>query len=175
MRKIKKTTILTPPTLKLAAEGVRELLGGEVVQYMNRLGYNLEADLAYMAVAERCRAAREGRGASLKDMALSLRVPKYRLRTMEAGRVNHIDGELLFVCLPTCAGDQRVVQEVGQTESRSLPAALKGRSALAPVNHAFERDAPQAAGPAAPAGLGANRGSNVKRYDSETGIPPHLP
>jgi transcriptional regulator with XRE-family HTH domain len=96
MRKINNTTILTAAEVKLLSARLRELFGAEIVHHMDGLGVDIEANLTFMAVAAKCRAARESRGLSLKTAAQMFKVPQYRLRPIEEGHVNHIDGELLM-------------------------------------------------------------------------------
>ncbi|MFQ5915728.1 MAG: helix-turn-helix domain-containing protein [Nitrospinota bacterium] len=74
---------------------LEEFLGQSVVDLMRQYGVNIKDNLRFQSVAVRLREAREERGMSLKAAAAALRVPQYRLRDIEEGRVKQISGHIL--------------------------------------------------------------------------------
>ena len=62
---------------------------------MRSYGIDIDATLRLSSLAAKCRAAREEKGFSLKQAALKLKVPQYRLRRIEDARLQAIDGPLL--------------------------------------------------------------------------------
>ncbi len=70
-------------------------MGPEIAGALKTYGIDMDATLRFASVAEKCRAAREERGVSLKQAALKLKVPQYRLREIEDGRLPAIDGAML--------------------------------------------------------------------------------
>jgi ribosome-binding protein aMBF1 (putative translation factor) len=94
-RKLTKTSILREPELSALREGLRQALGPEIVATIRSYGIDMDATLRFSSVAEKCRAAREERGFSLKQVALKLKVPQYRLREIEDARTKAIDGAML--------------------------------------------------------------------------------
>ena len=72
-------------------------MGPAFADFVNRPG-GLEGykDLIrFMPVANRCKEAREGKPLSIKEAALLLKVPQYRLNAIEGSRVTNIESEML--------------------------------------------------------------------------------
>lgn len=55
----------------------------------------METTIRFGAVAQRCKAGREQRGLGLKEVAASLRVPQYRVRSIEEGHIKQVEGDVL--------------------------------------------------------------------------------
>jgi len=56
---------------------------------------NVEDDLRFMSVAARVQEARERKGLDLKKAAAALKVPQYRLRDIEQGRLKDLVPSIL--------------------------------------------------------------------------------
>ena len=97
MRKLTTTSILNNDELALLANGIRQVVGENVTLAAEAYGFDLEAILRFMPVAEKCRIARARKNMSLKDAARALRVPQYRLKDIEGGRVRVVDQAVLIL------------------------------------------------------------------------------
>lgn len=51
--------------------------------------------IRFQVVSETCRSQREKKGLTLKQVALSLKVPQYRLKYIESSSVKHISADIL--------------------------------------------------------------------------------
>lgn len=87
--------ILTRPEAQTVAKLIRAALGEEIAQTMASLGIDAEATIRFGAVAHRCKTLREHRGLSLKEVAARLRVPQYRIRSIEEGYIRQVEGDVL--------------------------------------------------------------------------------
>jgi predicted GH43/DUF377 family glycosyl hydrolase len=94
-RELTSTSILRDTELSLLRERLREVLGPEIVGAMKSYGIDMDASLRFSSLAAKCRAAREEKGFSLRQAALKLKVPQYRLREIEDARIKAINGTLL--------------------------------------------------------------------------------
>lgn len=96
MRKLTNTSIFSDEELAVLVQGIRQAVGENVTLAADAYGIDLEAILRFMPVAEKCRIARLRKDMSLKDAARALRVPQYRLKDIEGGRVRFIDQAVLI-------------------------------------------------------------------------------
>jgi hypothetical protein len=96
MRKLTKTTILNNEELAIVAGGIRQAVGEGIALMAEAYGIDVEAMLRFMPVAEKCRIAREQKGASLKDAARALKTPQFHLKDIEGGRVQTVDQAVLI-------------------------------------------------------------------------------
>lgn len=96
MRKPTKTTILTDEEVAIVANGIRQALGEGVTLMAEAYGIDVEAMLRFMPLAEKCRIARDRKGASLKDAARALKTLQSRLKDIEGGRVKTVDQAVLL-------------------------------------------------------------------------------
>ncbi len=80
-----KSSILTDAEVRLLAAEVRALFGPTFAEVFRKSSGRLEDSMRWSSLKERCERARAARGMSLKEGALALKVPKYRLAAVEAG------------------------------------------------------------------------------------------
>ena len=79
--------ILSDHEVRLMARRLQEVMGQPFV--------NVEDDLRFMSVAARVQEARERKGLDLKKAAAALKVPQYRLRDIEQGRLKDLVPSIL--------------------------------------------------------------------------------
>lgn len=92
-RKITPTTILNDAEVREVVAGVQAYFG----EWFGGLGRSpdVESTVRLSALSKQCGARREQLGFSLREAALLLRVPQYRLKGIEGGHVREIDGKIL--------------------------------------------------------------------------------
>ncbi len=56
---------------------------------------NMKDMIRFQLVSEKCRSEREKRGLAFKQIALSLKVPQYRLKYIESSSVKNINADIL--------------------------------------------------------------------------------
>lgn len=95
-RKQTPQTILNEESVQAVAALLRRTFTTEFPQANAFLhGVDVEGTVRFLAVAQRCKAAREQRGLSLKAVAAHLHVPQYRLRRIEEGHTREMEGDVL--------------------------------------------------------------------------------
>jgi DNA-binding XRE family transcriptional regulator len=80
-----KASVLTDAEVRLLAAEVRALFGPTFAEVFGKSSGRLENTVRWLSLKVRCEQARAARGMSLKEAALELKVPKYRLAAIEAG------------------------------------------------------------------------------------------
>lgn len=91
-RKLKrdKASVLTDAEVRLLAAEVRALFGPTFAEVFRKSSGRLEDTMRWLSLKERCEQARAARGMNLKEAALALKVPKYRLAAVEAGTLGEL-------------------------------------------------------------------------------------
>src|SRR5712691_1823877 len=92
---VKRDMILSDAQVELLTEAVHELLGQEFVSASSGRGFNTSRGVRFMAVSARCTAEREHIGLTVKQAAARIKVPQYRLKAVEGGRMSEIRPEVL--------------------------------------------------------------------------------
>jgi len=92
-RKITATTILTDSEVRKLAAAVRV----SFAEWFDRVPHppDIESGVRLSSLAKRCEARRREMGFSIAEAARVLRVPRYRLKAIEAGSVGSIQGKIL--------------------------------------------------------------------------------
>jgi len=88
--------ILTETEIRAFAKATKALLGPRLSDVIQGRQINFEDSLRYMSVGARLEEARTKRGVSPKEMAAELKVPRYRLESVEKGRLRELQPELLL-------------------------------------------------------------------------------
>jgi len=89
-----KTRILNDGEVDLLASGVRAVLGTVFAQIPRHMTVRVDDIVRWASLTARCEQARAQQGLSIKDVALALRLPQYRLKAVEAGTLSEIKGEV---------------------------------------------------------------------------------
>lgn len=92
---IKRDMILSDAQVELLTEAVHQLLGQEFVSESAGRGFDTHRGVRFMAVSARCTAERERIGLTVKQAAARIKVPRYRLKAVESGRLSEIRPEVL--------------------------------------------------------------------------------
>ena len=100
---VKRTDLLTQDQVKAVAEGVRRILGDELLDKAGQYGIDLHDSIAFGPVAAQVQQAREAEGLSLKHLARELHVAQYRIRDVEGSRIKQIQPDVL----------RRVIERLG--------------------------------------------------------------
>lgn len=95
-RKLRRNTasILTNAEVRLAAAEIKRLLGWEAAEFLQGSRIRPEDTIRWSSLKTRCEQARAERELTLKDAARALRVPRYRLEAVEAGRLGELKPEI---------------------------------------------------------------------------------
>ena len=89
-----KATILSDEEVDLLARAMRAVLGPAFAEIPRHLTVRVDDIVRWASLTARCEQARAERGISIKDVALALRLPQYRLKAVEAGTLREIKGEV---------------------------------------------------------------------------------
>ncbi len=89
-----KSSILTDGEVRLLAAEVRALFGPTFAEVFRMSSGRLEDTVWWLSLKARCEGARAARKMSLKEAALALKVPKYRLAAIEAGTLSELKPDL---------------------------------------------------------------------------------
>lgn len=96
-RKVTPTTILSEPEVQVVIEGVgvvfRDWFKPPVVG--PQFGSDLEDIVRFSSLGRRCAERRAELGRTVKDVALELKVPQYRLKAIENGHVKDVVPDVL--------------------------------------------------------------------------------
>ncbi len=87
--------ILSDDEARLLAKHLKEVMGQEFVDLVEQYEIDVNASLRFMSVASRVQEARQKKKLALKDAATALKVPQYRLRDIEQGRLKQIVANIL--------------------------------------------------------------------------------
>ncbi len=88
--------VLSDGEARLMAQRLKEVMGQPFVDLMERYEIDVEANLRFMSVASRVQEVRQKKKLDLKEAAAALKVPQYRLRDIEQGRLKHIVADILL-------------------------------------------------------------------------------
>lgn len=92
---IDSTAILDPEQVEKMASAVRRLLGPTLLAQLPNAALDLENGIRFRAVAASCRQERERRGLTLKQMAVQVKLPQYRIKAVEEGSLTSIRSSAL--------------------------------------------------------------------------------
>jgi hypothetical protein len=87
--------ILSSTVAAALADQVVTLFDPPVREYIRTSGIDVTAIVRFQAVARRCREARENKSQTIKDVAVALKVPQYRLRAIEEVTLSEVIPEIL--------------------------------------------------------------------------------
>jgi len=77
--------------VKLAKKG----LGPDLASTINNCPLNMNHLIRFIFVADMCKARREDRGLSIKEISSELKIPQYRLKEIEKNSIDSIKPEIL--------------------------------------------------------------------------------
>jgi len=80
---LNKTTILTDKQIKQLVKAAPLVFGPDMCDQMKSFGVNFEEVIRLSSLGAKCQEAREGLGLTIKKVAVQLRVPQYRLKSIE--------------------------------------------------------------------------------------------
>ncbi len=89
-----KASILTSAEIQILATEMRRLLGPAFAEVVRVSGSRLGDTIRWLSLKTRCEQVRAERGLSLKDAAVALKVPRYRLVAVEAGTPGEFKPEI---------------------------------------------------------------------------------
>jgi len=87
--------ILTGQEVSEAKKGLKKLFGASYGPVVKKSKVNVERMIRFMSVSSRLKRERESRGLTIKDAAVKLKVPQYRLTEIENGNVRHLKPDVL--------------------------------------------------------------------------------
>ncbi len=88
--------MLSDDEARLMAQRLKQVMGQPFVDLLDRYEIDVEANLHFMSVASRVQEVRQKKKLDLKEAASALKVPQYRLRDIEQGRLKHIVADILL-------------------------------------------------------------------------------
>ena len=92
-----KTTILTDAQVRrLTRDIIRTAFTPGTVAYMQQLGVNFEDSIRLISLQAKCEEAREGLGLTIKEVAVRLKAPQYRIKAIEEGRLKQMLPDVLM-------------------------------------------------------------------------------
>lgn len=95
MRRRLEGKILKREEVQTVSRLIRGALGEELMRTIASLGVDVETTVRFSLVGHQCKTHREQRGLSLKEVAAHLRMPQYRIRSIEEGRLRQVNGDVL--------------------------------------------------------------------------------
>lgn len=95
-RKLRRSNaaILTDAEVRLVTAEIRRLLGPGVIELLPESSFRPQDTVRWSSLTARCEQARAERELTLKDAAKALKVPRYRLEAVEAGRLAELKPEI---------------------------------------------------------------------------------
>lgn len=87
--------ILTPQEIRLVARRVKAMLPPKIFQSSRSRSRSVEDILRIGSLSKRCQIEREQLGLTVKQVATQLRVPQYRVKAIDEGRIGEIQKEVL--------------------------------------------------------------------------------
>ncbi|MBW2063344.1 MAG: helix-turn-helix domain-containing protein [Deltaproteobacteria bacterium] len=87
--------ILSDQEVKKISAAMHYILDPRFLEQGRKHGLNVEEIVRFQAVSYRCKEAREKLEMSIKEVALALKVPQYKLRAIEKGSLKQIEPEVL--------------------------------------------------------------------------------
>lgn len=88
--------ILTDDEIKAFTGHMREFMGPTFGALSDEYGLSIEDTLRFQSLAFRLAQARAAMGLTIKEAAVSLKVPKYRLDYIEDGSIRNISPEIVL-------------------------------------------------------------------------------
>lgn len=95
-RKLRRSNagILTDAEVRLGTAEIKRLLGWEATELLQGSRIRSQDTVRWSSLKTRCEQARAERGLTLKEAAGALKVPRYRLEAVEAGRLAELKPEI---------------------------------------------------------------------------------
>lgn len=95
-RKLRRNnaSILTDAEVRLVTAEIKRLLGWEATELLQGSRIRPQDTIRWSSLKTRCEQARAERGLTLKEAAVALKVPRYRLEAVEAGRLGELKPEI---------------------------------------------------------------------------------
>lgn len=87
-------SILTDAEVRLVTAEIKRLLGWEAAKLLQGSRIRPQDTIRWSSLKTRCEQARAKRGLTLKEAAGALKVPRYRLEAVEAGRLGEFKPEI---------------------------------------------------------------------------------
>lgn len=94
-RRISPSTILSDSQVGEVVRGIRAVFGESFAALADSRGIDLSESVRIGSLARRCKERRIELGRTIRQVALHLQVPQYRLKDIEAGRSRGIKPEAL--------------------------------------------------------------------------------
>lgn len=91
-----RARILSDEEVDLLASGVRAVLGAAFAELPRGITVRVGDVVRWASLRARCEQARAQQGLSIKEAALALRLPQYRLKAVEAGSPSEIKAEMAW-------------------------------------------------------------------------------
>ena len=91
----KKFPKLNSEQAKLVIKKLRDVLGPEITDMLDKLGINSDHLIRVQYISSLCTNAREQKNISLKQASEKLKIPQYRLREIENGSTKAILPDLI--------------------------------------------------------------------------------
>lgn len=87
--------ILSDDEIRVISRYMRESMGPDIVTLLDGYGLSMDDTLRFQSLAVRVVEARTEKGMTLKEMARSLKLPKYKLDYIERVSIRNIDPGIL--------------------------------------------------------------------------------
>lgn len=91
-----KTTILTDSEVKFVLENAFKAFGFDTSEKMKSTGVNFEHVIRLSSLGAKCKEVREEKGLSIKEVAGKLKVPQYRLKSIDDPNEREILPDILL-------------------------------------------------------------------------------
>jgi beta-glucosidase-like glycosyl hydrolase len=95
--------VLSDDEVEALAECLQDILGQPILDQLRIYGLDPEEHVRFMSVAQYLTERREAEGLDIKTAARQLKVPQYRLRDIEGGRINSIVPDVLTAYIDSLA------------------------------------------------------------------------
>ena len=95
-KKIKAGQILSDADIQYVTEGVQQLFRESIPGVFEKYGKGLDDSVRFLSVAQKCSAARQSKGITIKEAAKALRTPQYRIRDIEQGSLRNVQFPILL-------------------------------------------------------------------------------
>jgi hypothetical protein len=91
----KKKKFIDDEMADFIAKGVFEILGSNFKEAVDKYDINMKDMIRFQLVSEMCRTKREKKGLTFRHIALTLKVPQYKLKYIESSNVKDINVDIL--------------------------------------------------------------------------------
>lgn len=85
-----RAVILTNAEVKVVAGEAQRVFGPELADLLNTSRVKFEDVIRWSSLGARCQQARAEHGMSIRDVAIALKVPQYRLQAIEKGTLREL-------------------------------------------------------------------------------------